>query len=160
MCVCVHPFKTSICGWGGFSHTHIQERKCQMFHFLCVWVCLCSWGKTQCRPADSRGVWLSRIHMKYWCVLSFAKVLCLQPFQTNTVPPPTQKKLHTPTYRLSAPLTSKTNENPSESSPSPLPIEKVSTSPSSSFFVFTTLPPSSVALLLRCGWLLWSGPAL
>lgn len=169
-CVCKHP-----CVWGGRVATHMQERKCQMFHFLCVWVRLCSWGETQCRLADSTEVcnapqctWSTGM----FCLLpkSFAYNL------SNKHSSPTHHMSHfcegpPATYRTTSiphtvwvphwpPRLMKNPQIPPHPCCTPSRIEKASTSPSSSFFVFTTLPPSSVALPLRCGWLLWSGPAL
>lgn len=74
--------------------------------------------------------------------------------------------IHTFAHKLRTPVTSTTNEQRLQillhPYCTPLLIEQTSTSPSSCplvlillllLVVFTTLPPS-VALLLRCGWLL------
>lgn len=87
VCVCVSTSTLDVHMWlEGFSHTHIQERKYQMFHFLCVWVRVCCWGERQCRPADSAKVCNTD-------EILACSVFCQNPllttFQTNTVLPPT-----------------------------------------------------------------------
>lgn len=161
----------------------MRERKCQMFCFLCVWVHLCSCGQTQSRLADSTEVcaswespWNNGLSSLGLNLKLFS--LSIGPTKQFSQPPPLYMPvlykdipaiyrmwtilLHTGWVSHWPPGLMKI---PSISPPSllhPITYRKAFylTLPRLLLFVFTTLLPSSVALLLRFGWVLWSGPAL
>lgn len=187
MCVCehihfafVHMFKT-----GGCSHTHTQERKCQCStscvsgsvsaavarhragrqtaprcatlqkaHEIMVYSLLCLTLHSPPSPS------LTQIQVSPPLPL-YKSLLCKgtpATYRTESIPLHTGWVPHWPPGLMKKPL----QKNSPPSSLHPITYRKgfYLTLGLLLLFVFTTLPPSSVALPLRCGWLLWSGPAL
>lgn len=141
------------------------------------------WPDTEQASRRHRDVWLRRKSMNRLLILSLLLTLHHPPLTSiNQIqfssPPP----LHRSVLRQGTPATYRTESIPLHTGWVPRWPGGLMKTPSNSppfslhpityrkglclallllplLFVFTALPPS-VALLLRCGWLLWSGPAL
>lgn len=175
MCVWIHSAFVRMFKTGGCSHTHSQERKCQ-----CSTSCLS--GSVSAAVARHRaghrqrwGVWFSRKpNNDLFSLVLDLPLSSLYTLHTNTVVPFTP--FHTFLLCKGTPATYRTESIPLHTGwvphwPLGLMKKTLKFSPITyrkgiyltllrPLVVFTTLPPSSVALLLRSGWLLWSGPAL